>query len=60
MSKPRKDENLRNRAGGSVQSIFQKVQRIHELEFSYASFLLLLRYCLCLLYTDYAYTKKQC
>ena len=36
--KPRKDEDLRISNGGSVWSIFQEVQRVHELEFSYAYF----------------------
>ena len=45
--------------GGSVWSTFQKVQRIHELEFSYASFMLLLSYRLCGFYTDYALTNKS-
>ena len=55
---PKKDDDSRNRMGGSVRSTFQKVQIIHELEFSYASFLLSLRYPLYKLYTDYASTKK--
>ena len=59
MMKPRKDDDLRNRMGGLVWSTFQKVQRIHELEFLYASFLLSFRYCSCILYTDYASTKKS-
>ena len=59
MTKPWKDDDSRNRwARGSVRSIFQKVQIIHELGFSYASFLLSLRYCLCVVYTLYASTKK--
>ena len=29
----KKEEDPRNRMGGSVQSTFQKVERIHELEF---------------------------
>ena len=57
---PKKEEDSRNRMGDSDQSSFQKVQRIHELEFLYASFMLLLRYYLCLFYTYYASTKKQC
>ena len=57
---PKKEEDSRNRMGDSDQSSFQKVQRIHELEFLYASFMLSLRYLLCGLYTDYASTKKQC
>ena len=60
MPKPRKDDDSRNRMGSSVWSTFQKIQRIHELEFSYASFMLLLRYYLCLFCKDYASTKKQC
>ena len=35
MTKPWKDDDSRNMwTGGLVQSIFQKVQRIHELGFS--------------------------
>ena len=41
MLKPRKDDNLGNRMGGSVRSTFQKVQIIHDIEFEYASFMLL-------------------
>ena len=59
MPNPQKDDDPRNRTGGLVQEIFQKVQIFHELEFSYASFMLLLRYCLCVLYTDYYSTKKS-
>ena len=55
----KKEEDSRNRMGGSVWSTFQKIQIIHELEFLYASFILSLRYLLCVLYTDYDYTKKQ-
>ena len=55
----KKDDNSRNRMGSSVCSTFQKVQRIHELEFSYASFMISLRYRLCWLCTDYASTKKK-
>ena len=41
MPKPRKDGDSHNSwTGGSVRSLFQKVQRIHELEFLYASFML--------------------
>ena len=60
MSKPRKDDDLRNWMGGLAQSKIQKVQRVHHLECSYASFLLLLRYYLCLFYTNYAHKNKQC
>ena len=60
MLNPQKDENSRNRKGGSARSIFQKIQRIHELAFLYASFMLLLRHFLCLLYTNSASTKKLC
>ena len=45
--------------GGSVRSTFQKVQRMNELEFSYASFMLSLGYCLCGFYTHYASKKKR-
>ena len=55
----KKNEYPRNRMGNSVRSTFQKVQRIHELEFPYASFMLSLRYHLCGFYTDYASTKKS-
>ena len=54
-----KKEDPRNGMGGSVRSKFQKVQRIHELECLYASFMLSLRYRLCGFYTDYASTKKS-
>ena len=36
----KKGDNPSNRMGGSVRSIFQEVLRIHELEFSNASFML--------------------
>ena len=55
----KKKEYPRNGMGGSVRSTFQKVQRIHELEFSYACFMLSLRYRLCSFNTDYASTKKS-
>ena len=55
----KKEDDYRNRMRGSVWSIFQKVQIIHELEFSYAYFILSLCYCLCGFYTDYASTKKS-
>ena len=60
MSKPQKDDDLRDWMGGSVRSKIQKVQRVHQLECSYASFMISLRYYLCLLYTNYASTKKNC
>ena len=60
MPKPQKDDDLRNMIGGSVRSTIQKVQRIHQLECSYASFMILFRYYLFLLYTYCASTKKQC
>ena len=47
-----KDDDSRNRMGGSVWSTIQKVQRIHEIGFLYAYFLLSLRYHFCGLYTD--------
>ena len=59
MPKPRKEDDLRNRMGGSVWSTIQKVQRIHEIGFLYAYFLLSLRYHFCGLYTDYASTLKS-
>ena len=55
----KKEEDSRNRMGGLVRSTFKKVQRIHELEFLYASFMLSLCYRLCSFYTDYASTKKS-
>ena len=45
--KPLKDDDLRNIIGGSAQSTIQKVQRFHELEFLYASFMLYVCYRLC-------------
>ena len=66
MSKPGKDDNLekdndsRDWIGGSDLSKIQKVQRVHQLECLYASIILSLRYSLCLFYTNYASTKKQC
>ena len=59
MSKPQKDDNLREWMGGLVWSTIQKVQIVHQLECSYASFMLSLRYYLCLFYTNYASTKKK-
>ena len=60
MWNPQKDDNLRDWIGGSVRSTIQKVQRVHQLEYPYATFMLLFRYYLCLFYTNYASTKKQC
>ena len=57
-SPPKKEEDSINMIVGSVQSTFQKVQIIHELEFLYAPFMISLRYHLCNFYTDYALTKK--
>ena len=56
--KPYKNDISCNTMGDSVHSTFQKVQRVHELEFSYASSILSLRYHLYVLYTDYYSTKK--
>ena len=55
----KKENDSINRMRGTVQSTFRKVQRIHELEFFYASFMLSLHYCLCGFYTDYDSAKKQ-
>ena len=55
----KKEDNLNNRMGGSVRSTFQKVQRIDELEFSYASFMLSLHYRLCGFYKEYASAKNR-
>ena len=60
MSKPQKDDDLSDWMGCSVRSKIQKVQRVDQLECSYASFMLSLRYYLCLFYTNYASTKKRC
>ena len=66
MSKPGKDDDLgkdddsRNWMRGLVRSKTQKVQRVHQLECSYAFIRLSLRYYLCLFYTNYDFTKKQC
>ena len=63
MSKPGKheDDDSRDWTIGSLgQPKTQKVQRFHQLSFSYASIMLSLRYYLCLFYTNYASTKKQC
>ena len=60
MSKPQKDDDTREWMGGLFWSKTQKVQRVHQFECSYASFMLSLRYYLCLFYTNYASTKKQC
>ena len=59
MSKPQKDDDLRNWMGGSVCSTIQKVQGVHKLECSYASFMLSLRYYVCLFYTK-IFTKPNC
>ena len=59
MPKPRKDDGSRNRMGGSFRSKFQRVQRIYELQFLYVSFMQLLCYCLCILYTGYASSKMS-
>ena len=42
-----KEEDLINRMGGSVRSTFQKVERIHELEFLNTSFMLSFHCQLC-------------
>ena len=55
----KKEDNLSNRMGGSVWSSFQKVQRIDELNFLYASFMISLRYRLCGFYEGYDSTKKS-
>ena len=58
----KKGGNLSNRMGGLVRSTFQEVQRIHELEFSNASFMLSLHFfnCrLCGFYKDYGTPKQQ-
>ena len=60
MSKPQKDDDSRDWMGSSVRSTIQKVHRVHQLECSYASFMLSLRYYLCLFYTKHASTKEQC
>ena len=55
MSKPGRhdDDDLRDWIIGSLgQSKTQKVQRFHQLSFSYASIFLSLRYYLCLFYTN--------
>ena len=54
-----KGDNSSNSMGGSVRSTFQEVQRIHELQFLYASFMLSLSYRLCSFYKDYAMTKMS-
>ena len=53
----KKKDILINRMGGSVQSSFQEVQRIHELQFLYAFFMLSLLYRLYNFYKDYAPKK---
>ena len=54
-----KEDNSSNRVVGSVRSSFQKVQRIDELKFLYASFMLSLRYRSCGFYKDYDMTKMS-
>ena len=54
-----KEDSLINSMGGSVRSSFQKVQRIDELKFLYASFMLSLRYRSCGFYKGYDLTKKS-
>ena len=54
----KKGEDSRNRMGGLVRSTFQKVQRMNELEFSYASFMLSLHYRLYVFSKDYASSKN--
>ena len=56
---PLKDDDSPSRMGGLLRSKIQKVQIIHKLEFSYASFVLSLCYRLCGFYTDYALKKKS-
>ena len=55
----KKEDDSINRMVDSVRSTFQKVQRINELEFLYASFMLSLHYRLCVFYKGYASTKKS-
>ena len=55
-----KDDDSRDWMGGSVWSKTQKEHRVHQLECSYASFMLSLRYYLCLFCINYASTKNQC
>ena len=55
-----KDDDLYDWIGGLGWSKNQKVQRVHQIECLYASFMLSLRYYLCLFCTNYASTKKQC
>ena len=55
-----KYDDSRDLIGCSGLSKTQKVQRIHQIECSYASIMLSLRYCLCLFYTNYDSTNKQC
>ena len=51
------EDNSRNRMGGLVLSTFQGVHLIHGVKFSYASFMLSLRYRSCGSYKDYTMTK---
>ena len=45
MSKPPKDNNFCNRrTGGLIQFLLHKVQKIHEFEFWYASFMIIFRF----------------
>ena len=63
MSKPGKDDDDDSRdwvIGALGRSKTQKVQRVNQFSFSYASIMLLLRYYLYLFYTNYVSTKKQC
>ena len=55
----KKREDSWNRMGGLVRSTFDKVHKVHELVFLYASVMLSLRYCLCGFYTDSDSTKKS-
>ena len=59
LTSSQKEDNSSNRMGGWVRSTFQAIQRIHEIEFSNASFMLSLHYRLCGFYKDYASIKKQ-
>ena len=54
-----KEDNQRNRMGGSVRSSFQKFQIIDELKCLYAPFMLSLRYRLCSFYKGCASTKNS-
>ena len=58
-SSSKKEVDSRNRMGVSVLSTFQKVERIHELEFFVCLFYAIITLSFMRFYKDYAMTKMS-